>query len=68
MSTTPDIILSPAASTGELRRVMQTLGQDPGPADIQELISTADADGSGFIEFPEFCSMMTKLSRFAAIY
>ena len=47
---------------------MQTLGQDPSPADIQELISTADADGSGFIEFPEFCSMMTKLSRFAAIY
>merc|ERR1712043_138755 len=35
-------------------------GQNPTDAEVQDMINEVDADGSGAIEFPEFCVMMVK--------
>ena len=39
---------------------MRSLGQNPTDAEVQDMINEVDVDGSGAIEFPEFCVMMVK--------
>ena len=43
--------------------MMRSLGQNPTDAEVQDMINEVDVDGSGAIEFPEFC-----VSFFANIY
>ena len=42
----------------ELGTVMRSLGQNPPPEELQEMIAAVDTDGGGEIEFEEFCSLM----------
>ena len=42
----------------ELGTVMRSLGANPSDDEIQKMIEAVDADGSGSIEFPEFCLLM----------
>ena len=44
----------------ELCTVMRSLGQNPTEAELQVMISEADADGSGTIDFPEFLTMVAR--------
>ena len=39
---------------------MRSLGQNPTEAELQDMINEVDVDGSGSMEFPEFCVMMVK--------
>ena len=39
---------------------MRSLGQNPTDAEVQDIINEVDVDGSGSMEFPEFCIMMVK--------
>ena len=43
----------------ELSTVMRSLGQNPTDAEVQDMINEVDVDGSGAIEFPEFCVSYT---------
>ena len=43
----------------ELSTVMRSLGQNPTDAEVQDMINEVDVDGSGAIEFPEFCVRLT---------
>jgi len=47
-------------TTKELSTVMRSLGQNPTDAEVQDMINEVDVDGSGDMEFPEFCVMMVK--------
>ena len=47
-------------TTKELSTVMRSLGQNPTDAEVQDIINEVDVDGSGSMEFPEFCVMMVK--------
>lgn len=44
-------------TTVELGTIMQSLGQDPTEAELQDMINEMDADGNGSINFPEFLTM-----------
>nr|XP_048706118.1 calmodulin-like protein 3 [Caretta caretta] len=50
-------------TTSELGTVMRSLGQNPTEAELQDMISELDADGSGTVDFPEFLSMMARKMR-----
>ena len=39
---------------------MRSLGQNPTDSEVQDMINEVDVDGSGSMEFPEFCLMMVK--------
>jgi calmodulin len=47
-------------STDELEQLLETVGLRLDPAEVQEMIKEIDADGSGTIDFSEFCDSMTK--------
>merc|ERR1719510_2369085 len=47
-------------TTKELSTVMRSLGQNPTDAEVQDLINEVDVDGSGALDFSEFCLMMVK--------
>jgi len=47
-------------SVQELSTVMKSLGLQPSPQEIQEMMTEADEDGSGSIEFDEFLNMMKR--------
>ena len=46
-------------STRELGYAMRSMGMNPTEAELLEMINEFDTDGSGQIEFPEFCNMMS---------
>ena len=39
---------------------MRSLGQNPSEAELEDMINEIDRDGSGTIDFVEFCYMMVK--------
>ena len=39
---------------------MKSLGQNPSDAELEDMIAEVDDDGSGEIEFDEFCEMMAR--------
>jgi len=51
---------SGTVSTGELASVMRTLGQDIDEKEVGVMISEVDSDGSGEIDFSEFCTLMAR--------
>merc|ERR1739845_283124 len=51
---------SGTVSTSELASVMKTLGQDIDEKEVGVMISEVDSDGSGEIDFSEFCTLMAR--------
>lgn len=47
----------------ELGIAMRALGQNPTEQELQDMINEVDLDGSGVIEFPEFCQMMKRMNK-----
>lgn len=47
-------------TTMELGTIMQSLGQNPTEAELQDMINEVDADGNGSIDFSEFLTMMAR--------
>ena len=47
-------------SSSELAEVLAILNQPNSPADVKEMVDSVDADGSGTIEFDEFCVYMER--------
>jgi len=47
-------------TTLELGKVFRMLGQNPTEQELQEMVDEVDEDGSGTIDFDEFCQMMGK--------
>lgn len=47
----------------ELSHVMRSLGQNPTEAELQDAINEVDVDGSGAVEWDEFCVLMYKKMR-----
>jgi len=47
-------------TTKELGKVFRMLGQNPTEQELQEMVDEVDEDGSGTIDFDEFCQMMGK--------
>ena len=39
---------------------MRSLGKNPTDAELKDMINEVDADGNGFIDFPEFLEMMAR--------
>ena len=52
----------------ELSTVMRSLGQNPTDAEVQDMINEVDVDGSGAIEFPEFCVSIILLNVKLILY
>ncbi|KAL6905688.1 hypothetical protein ACP4OV_003289 [Aristida adscensionis] len=50
-------------TTKELGTVMQSLGQSPTQAELEEMIAEVDVDGSGSIDFEEFLSLLARKAR-----
>ena len=50
-------------SDEELGIVMRSLGQNPTEQELQDLIAEHDVDGNGFIDFAEFLTLMSKISK-----
>ncbi|VDD97767.1 unnamed protein product [Enterobius vermicularis] len=50
-------------SSKELGVAMRTLGQNPTEQELLDMINEVDCDGSGSIEFPEFCQMMKRMNK-----
>lgn len=50
-------------NTKELRTVMESLGENPTEAELKEMISEVDTDGSGTIEWSEFLKMMKERKK-----
>ena len=45
-------------STKELGMVMKTLGENPTPEEVQDMINEVDKEGIGTVKFPSFLTMM----------
>ena len=52
---------SGAISAEELKAVMEMVGQPATDEQVEHMISNADCDENGKVEFPEFVKMMKKL-------
>ncbi|XP_065060892.1 uncharacterized protein LOC135688111 isoform X1 [Rhopilema esculentum] len=48
-------------TTNELGTVMRNLGQNPSQDDLKQMISEVDEDGTGDIDFDEFCTLMARM-------
>ena len=46
-----------------MRRIYRQLGQNPTEAELQDAINEVDVDGSGAVEWDEFCVLMYKKMR-----
>eukprot|EP00924_Labyrinthula_sp_SR-Ha-C_P006988 maker-scaffold_8-snap-gene-6.7-mRNA-1 protein AED:0.43 eAED:0.43 QI:0/0/0/0.5/1/1/2/0/169 len=44
----------------ELGSVIRSLGQRPSEEELEEIMATADEDGNGEVDFPEFLGLMAK--------
>lgn len=55
-------------SSKELGVAMRTLGQNPTEQELLDMINEVDFDGSGSIEFPEFCQMMKRMNKVTLFY
>ena len=54
-------------TTKELGHVMKTLGENPTPEEVQDMINEADKEGVGTVKFPSFLTMMaTKVDSLVA--
>lgn len=42
---------------------MRSLGQNPTEQELLDMINEVDFDGSGTIDFPEFCQMMKRMNK-----
>ena len=47
----------------DVARALRSLGKDPTPAQVDAMVARFDADGSGTIDYPEFCALMTHEMR-----
>jgi len=64
-----DINASGSIDFKELRAAIRSLGYNFRSSDLRKLMDGIDSDGSGLIEFPEFCEMLLKNKEFlAAVY
>lgn len=46
----------------EFKKALPLLGENVPPAEIDSLFKEVDTDGSGMIEFPEFCVMVRRMN------
>lgn len=46
----------------EFKKALPLLGENVPPGEIDSLFKEVDADGSGMIEFPEFCIMVKRMN------
>jgi len=51
---------SGTVTADELGEVMRSLGQNPTPQELQDMINEVDEDGNGVIDFQEFLQMMAR--------
>ena len=42
---------------------MRSMGQNPTDSEVQHMINQVDVDGSGAVEFDEFCHFMVNLMK-----
>ena len=42
---------------------MRSLGQNPTEQELLDMVNEVDIDGSGTIDFPEFCQMMRRMNK-----
>ena len=42
---------------------MRSMGQNPTDSEVHHMINQVDVDGSGAVEFDEFCHFMVKLMK-----
>jgi len=64
-----DVNASGSIDFKELRAAIRSLGYNFRSSDLRKLMDGIDSDGSGLIEFPEFCEMLLKNKEFlAAVY
>uniref|UniRef100_A0A1I7WBV4 Calmodulin n=1 Tax=Heterorhabditis bacteriophora TaxID=37862 RepID=A0A1I7WBV4_HETBA len=50
-------------SSKELGVAMRSLGQNPTEQELLDMVNEVDIDGSGTIDFPEFCQMMKRMNK-----
>ena len=50
-------------TVAELGVVMNTLGSNPNPVELQDMINEVDVDGNGTLEFEEFCQLMARQTK-----
>ena len=55
-----DVDNDKSISVKELSTIMRSLGQNPTEEEVSKMMEDADDDGSGTIDFFEFCNLMAK--------
>ena len=50
-------------SIKDLRFIMKSLNQNPSEAELRQILAEVDLDGSGTIDFNEFCILMQQRSK-----
>merc|ERR1712109_239951 len=49
---------SDSVDSSQVSTIMKSVGQNPSEAEVQDMVSQVDKDGTGSIDFPEFLMMM----------
>jgi calmodulin len=47
----------------ELTSLLRSMGQNPTDAEVHDMINQVDVDGSGVVEFEEFCQFVKRLMK-----
>lgn len=47
---------------------MRSLGQNPTEQELLDMVNEVDIDGSGTIDFAEFCQMMKRMNKVTKIF